>query len=181
MPVVQLIPPVKTMVWRGTKDIQEAPDSPILDHDQSGLKWTRTFNGPFKTLQAARPLRLQSMSGFPGFFVDQARVQQGKGGTGTMTIVLTTAPLPDPDSGVPPPVLEIEWVELSKHLETNSRYQPGGDNELSNTDFDKIEEWKNQSTASTRASLYAEICILHGRGHRSAALTKPPLNALRAS
>jgi hypothetical protein len=157
MPAYQFIP-TKGAKWKGTKDIKEAPDSPVYDLGKDGAKWTRTFNGPFTALIAACPKRLQSMSGFPGFLVDDIRIAKAKGTTGTMTVTLCTTPLPDPDSNAQDlPVDEIEWVEVNKKLETHKRYQPGGDAALTDPDLDKIEEWKNATLARDRSTKFAAL------------------------
>jgi hypothetical protein len=150
----------KAVKWRGTRDIKESPDSPLFEDTASGGKWTRTFNGTFSALMAARPKRLQVLPGYNGFYVDDVRVQKDKGTTGRMTIVLTNAPIQSPDQTEA--VLEIEWVEVNKKLETHPRYQTDGEKPLDDNDLDIIEEWKNASTAQERSAVYARIAAEGG-------------------
>ncbi len=146
-------------VWRGSASLVEASDSPEFENTQDGPRYTRHFSGPYASVMSSLPDRRAAMSGTPsGFLVDTVKVDKAPGRRGTMTVTLTPNPIEDAfQSGEPVGLLEIEWIEIQKRLELHPRYQTGGDSELSSSDLDAIEEWKNQNTASDRAVKYAKL------------------------
>jgi hypothetical protein len=143
-----------TPVWKGSREMQEDPESPINGNNKDGATQTRIFNGPYATLASAIPARLSNVIGSPlTLYVDTTELKKQPGGNGKLTINLSANPFPDPGQDVQ----ELEWVEIQKPLLQHPRYQPGGVRALTDTDLDQIEEWKNATTATLRASTYARL------------------------
>lgn len=149
--------------WRGSKHIQESPESPSLVHDESGIRWTRVFNGPFDALKAAKPSRGDQMRGYRGFFVNEVALQKGKGGTGIMTIQLIgSPPRLDFDSKFSDElqmIPELEWMEVQKPLESHPRYSDEGGSAFYLTDEDwlDIEEWKSLGTRAQKTAKFSDL------------------------
>ena len=142
--------------------MKEAPESPDVSITKEGSVVTRTFNGSFTTLVANAPLRFQTMTGSPStIFVDTVKVTKGKGGSGTMVVTLTPSPSAGPDDGTFPvtgvSTTEVEWMEVQRKLETHPRYVSGGAKALTDSDLDKIEEWKSAASASDRTAKYEDL------------------------
>lgn len=134
-------------VWKGTKDLKDSPESPSYEENSNGAVWTIVKQGPFGACLASKPIRGQELSGFTGVAVDTVRIQKAHGGTGTLTVTLTTAPIEDRT-----PVLEIEWIETQKKLESHKFFKT-----LTPAHWDKIEDWRNATTAADRSTKYAAL------------------------
>lgn len=156
--------------WKGTKAIKEDPNSPVFDNTKDGKRFTKIFNGPYNTLFAAQPPRLAGMTNVPtGFFVDTVKVEKQPGGKGKMTVTLVPSPAPDVLSGGSAEgnqTMEVEWIEIQKKLETHPMFNAvsstsvhpnAGKYPLNDRDLDLIEQWKDASTASARATAYSAL------------------------
>ena len=143
----------KVIKWKGSKDVREDPESPVLEITSNGSVQTRIFNGSYAALNASIPPRFSSIKGSGGLLVDTVRITKQVAGRGKMTITLTEAPQYDLDQPVP----ELEWMEVSKPLTQHPRYLPGGLKALDDDDLDIIEEWKSAATAKQRSAVYARI------------------------
>lgn len=153
-------------IWKGDNNTRESFDSRLFENSKDGPRWTMVFQGPYDTLIANAPSRMSPVKGMPAnFYVDTVRVERGKGTAGKMTLTLTPAPIEDPFQSNNE-VLEVEFVEIQKKLETHpmfnavtstSSHPNAGKYELTKDDRDKIEEWKNASTASERDTAYTAL------------------------
>ena len=163
----------KLPVWRGAKDVQEDPASPIYSADSKGPKYTRIFRGPYDSLMGNKPSRLDATKDIPvGFLVDTVDVRKAPGGLGVMTLTFTPAPIQD-YTFAENLVLELEWLQVEKKLETHPIFRPAGENPgvtncgeyvLAETrggdgmnDYDKIEAWKSASTGEARKTAYEAL------------------------
>ncbi len=155
----------KIIVWKGTKSLQEQPDSPVYENGSSGPKYTRTWEGPYAACTAAQPTRLSTIPGTPaGFLVDTVRVNRAPGERGIMVVTFAPAPVKD-YTFENNETLEIEWIEVQKPLETHPMFNAAsatsvhpnaGLYELSDDDWDTIDEWKSADRARKREIILEE-------------------------
>ncbi len=146
-----------TARWKGTTDVKEQANSRLFETSKEGPRYTLIYKGPYTAIMGNLPARLSNISGVAStYFVDTVRVEKGPGGTGTMTVTMTPAPIQDYtfDTNA---VFEVEWIEVQKKLETHPRYLDGGAKALNDADLDAIEEWKNAASASLRTAAYAKL------------------------
>ncbi len=146
---------------QGSSAVVEQPHSPELLLDKSGVRFIQTYNGTFVDLVAASPTRRSSrtITGVGWTLkVDTVAITKGPGDNSQMVVTSVYNPEEDVDFPSPEGQQEIEWVEVQKKLETHPRYRAGGASALiltgTNNDLDKIEQWKNASTADERDRLY---------------------------
>jgi hypothetical protein len=145
-----------TPVWKGSTKIEEQPGSPKYTESGSGEKVVRTFRGPYSTLFGTRPRKGGTMTGYDGFVIDEVYLEPdgaGPDGPGTMTVTLLKDLF---FSTATDAVEEIEYTEITKPAEQAPIFAPGGAKELTDTDLDRIADWKAAGTAAERTRIYAE-------------------------
>jgi hypothetical protein len=154
-----------TVIWKGSKALTEAPTSGLYENSKEGPRYTRQWVGPHAACIAAIPARLSVIPKSPaGFTVDNVRIEKATGGRGIMTVVLSPAPIQDytEEGNV---VLEVEWVEIQKRIETHPIFGPAGDSEhpkagnylLTATDRDQVAAWQAITAASERTTAYTAL------------------------
>lgn len=146
----------RLLVWRGSKKLEPQPDSPKFRQDKGGPVWTYAFAGPYAVVLAAKPQRLATFRGLPlNFFIDTVALDKAPGGRGILTLTATPSPAEGIDSAgltTSSPVVEVEWVEIQKKLETHPRYNDGGAKALTDQDRNDIEMWRDGRDAVLRTA-----------------------------
>ncbi len=137
--------------WRGTREIQEVPDSPDWDFSGKESTCVRVFEGPYATLLAKRAETGQLVAGMPnGYQVDRVRVKRQRSGKGIMTVTLSAKDASGSvDNEVVLPQYEVDWSEVQKPAEQHPRYASGA-KALSDTDRADIAAWDDEKDASLR-------------------------------
>lgn len=138
--------------WRGTREIQEVPDSPDWDFAGKESTCVRVFEGPYETLLAKRAEVGQLVSGMPdGYQVDRVKVKRQRSGKGIMTVTLTAKDASGSvDNEAVVPQHEVEWSEVQKAIEQHPRYASGGTNALTDGDRADIAAWDDEKDAALR-------------------------------
>jgi len=88
------------------------------------------------------------------FEVTHVKVKRAPGGKGILTISTSRAVSEGDTTGTSQdePVYEVDWIEVSKALETHPIYQAGGAQALSSTDFAALSAWENEDDYELRAA-----------------------------
>ena len=137
--------------WRGSRQLNETPDSPDWDFSGEAVTCTRIFEGPYGTCLESRPQRGESMTGYTGLVVDNAKVKKAPGGKGRLTV---TAFAKAPSSSVvdmPEEKFEVDWVEVQRPLITNPCFAADGSYPLTMDDKIAIEKWEDCPDADIKA------------------------------
>jgi hypothetical protein len=148
---------MKSPLWRGSKEITEAPDSPKWDFQLEDTICVRVFYGPYATCLAKKPLNNQKMNDV-GMYVVNVKVNKQAGGKGEMIVTLgqyagfTTGLT----AGVPAKV-ERDYIATDRKLEAHPRYaynETGavGAKELSMLDLVQLKKWEDESNSALRAA-----------------------------
>jgi hypothetical protein len=161
-------------VWIGDPSTRLDPRCPLYEDSKDGPRYTLIYNGVYTTIQSNLPARLSTIPDAPAaYMVDTVRLEKSPGGKGTLTVMLSPAPVED-YTMAGNSVLEVEWVEISKPLITHPIFNAAtetstnpnaGKYELTQTDLDDIAQWESTTDAPTRNTLYmgftanAQACI----------------------
>lgn len=137
------------VVWRGSKQLTQAPTSPEFTDGKDGPTWTYSYEGQWSVVTGAIPLRGTRVAGMePLFAIDTVRVQKQPGGRGTMSFTVCKLPLPSVDEENKD-TLEVEWVQIEKKLETHPLYKSGA-GALTDEDLVDIDFWKDEKDPANR-------------------------------
>jgi hypothetical protein len=152
---------MQTSVWKGSRAVREAPDSPDFDFADGVNSCERIFVGPRDVLLATRPAIGEAMEGIPAdYLVERVRIKPGRGGkTGRMMVSLKSdfggSSTPGLQAGQW--VNEVEWAEAELPLIQNARYAAeDGEKYLTDDDLDAIREWERQGRPSLALFEYEE-------------------------
>lgn len=137
--------------WRGSSDLTESPESPVITSNKDGLVYVKTFSGPHAACVAAMPNRFSMAAGVPSSLkVDTIEVKKLPGGKGVLTITFNPSPIPDPNMSENSSIHEIEWSEVQRPLAQHARFQSGGATPLDDGDWTDIDGWKAEQDHSLR-------------------------------
>ena len=130
-----------------------------IDSTASRQEATLIYTGQFLDLLAKQPKPGQTVANYDNtFVVEKVVVTPEQGKKGTMTVSLVKESPEYANQAAPPlPTYEVEWAQVDRKLEQAPVFQSGGTYALDSDDLDEIDEWRNQSTASTRATKYAAL------------------------
>ena len=117
-------------LWRGSKALTEAPDSPEWDFGNDKDTCTRVFVGPYATCLSGRPAYGANMADMPAdlrklFFVTGVKVRRAPGGKGLLTVTLQRdhmAGAKSLDRKETDSQYEIEWTQVERPLEQHPVY-----------------------------------------------------------
>lgn len=168
------------MIWRGSRDLHELPDSPQRSRDRDGLTITRVFTGPYQDLVDNEPEVDAAMEGFPtGILVRNVTtvpLEAGPDGPGRMTVIA------DDKSGTtevgslnPEPTYETEWVQLEKSIKSHPYFEALTTDEINAVEA-AIEERTSYSGSELAESYYAKLL----RGQENYLLFSPVIRATTA-
>jgi hypothetical protein len=139
--------PVK---WRGSKKLEEQPDSREWNITADAVTCTLIYDGPYKLCCASMPAAGTVVVEI-GLPVSSANVKRRPGGIGRLTIVCERS---DDDEGDPEfePTIELEWSQLEKPLALHDDYTSCSDTDT----LALIEEYMG-AEASRRAVIFAAL------------------------
>lgn len=158
----------KQALWRGSKRITEAPDSPDWEFGNDKDTCTRVFVGPYAACLRDRPTYGASMADLPPelrrlYFVRRVRLRRAPGQKGILTVTAEYEHMSGSRAGdkkESEPQDEIEWTQIERPLEQHPLYQeadntvtpprPAGARALSADDLNALAMWEREEDYKLR-------------------------------
>ena len=142
---------MKSTKWRGSKELNEAPDSPQWDFSGDSITITRTFKSHYDVCLSKRPSRGSEMQGYTGFFVERSSVRKSPGNMGFLSVVASGTAESATSTAVEEK-FEVDWVELQRPLITNKCWLLGGPLALTLADRAALKKWEDGPDADIQAA-----------------------------
>jgi hypothetical protein len=135
-------------LWRGSRSLTEAPNSPDVDYQNDRYIASREYYGPYAVCVASRPAGGQRMGDLAGEYrVTFSKITRLAGGKGRLSVTAEWIDPPGENFPPSPQTLEIDWVREDVALESHPHFSSDGvcDKKLVRQYFDDAnEENRNQ-------------------------------------